>query len=212
MCSKSKSVDLTPRSCGTVQKRAALGKVRKLIFLLSALLWSGLAISGTGTPEERIQVLAKQGDAKAQDVLGSLYLLGGHGFPQDYAQAVEWFSKAAAQGYGTAQYDLGMRYYLGQGVPQDYVQAARWLHKAAEQGVAFAQYHIAELYEEGHGVPQDYEQAHMWFNLAAASGRDWSGQSDRARDRVAAKMTPTQVEEAQRLAREWTDKHSQEKQ
>jgi len=49
-------------------------------------------------------------------------------------------------------------------------------------------------------VPQDYAQAHKWFNLAAASG-DADAVSNR--DRVAAKMTPAQIAEAQRLASEW---------
>jgi TPR repeat protein len=50
---------------------------------------------------------------------------------------------------------------------------------------------------------QDYVEAHKWFNLAAAGGnlnaagnRDW----------LAKKMTPDQLAEAQRLAREWKPK------
>ena len=58
------------------------------------------------------------------------------------------------------------------------------------------------MYEDGRGVPQDYVRAHMWFNLAAsgASGHDWM---IKYRDLVAAKMTPDQIAEAQRMAREW---------
>jgi TPR repeat protein len=52
----------------------------------------------------------------------------------------------------------------------------------------------------GHGVPQDYVQAHMWFNLAGASG---NADAVKNRETVAAKMTPEQISEAQRLAREW---------
>jgi hypothetical protein len=56
------------------------------------------------------------------------------------------------------------------------------------------------MYVDGHGVPQDYVQAHMWFNLAGASG---VAKALKNRDTVAAKMTPAQIAEAQRLAREW---------
>jgi uncharacterized protein len=56
------------------------------------------------------------------------------------------------------------------------------------------------MYANGRGVPQDYIIAHMWLNLAAASG-DKNAVTNR--DRVAALMTPTQVAEAQKLAREW---------
>ncbi len=61
------------------------------------------------------------------------------------------------------------------------------------------------MYEEGHGVPQDYVQAHMWFNLAAADGQ---ASAIEGRDVIAKKMTPEQIAEAQRLAREWKPKPS----
>jgi hypothetical protein len=52
------------------------------------------------------------------------------------------------------------------------------------------------------GVPQDYVQAHMWLNLAAAHD-DEVKLATVARDELAAKMTPDQIAEAQRMAREW---------
>jgi protein involved in temperature-dependent protein secretion len=54
--------------------------------------------------------------------------------------------------------------------------------------------------EEGWGVPQDYVVAHMWFDLLAAQG-DFKAANER--DKVAANMTPDQIAEAQRLARDW---------
>jgi len=52
-------------------------------------------------------------------------------------------------------------------------------------------------------VQQNYVQAHMWFNLAAAQG-DKVAASNLVW--VAAKMTPTQIAEAQELARDWKPK------
>jgi hypothetical protein len=47
----------------------------------------------------------------------------------------------------------------------------------------------------------------MWFNLAAAgipaSGADYRATAVEDRSRVATKMTPAQIAEAQSLAREW---------
>ena len=45
----------------------------------------------------------------------------------------------------------------------------------------------------------------MWFNLAAARDPNaaTSDLAAKARDSVAAKMTPAQIAEAQRTAREW---------
>ena len=56
------------------------------------------------------------------------------------------------------------------------------------------------MYALGLGVPQDYVHAHMWISLAAAQG---DADAVNNRDIVAAKMTPDQIAEAQKLAREW---------
>jgi uncharacterized protein len=135
----------------------------------------------------------------------------------DYATALRLWRPLAEQGNAVAQVLLGGLYEDGQGVPQDYAAAAAWYRKGAEQGAAGAQYSLGHMYENGKGVPQDYVQAHKWFNLAAANTTGSDGiplaevkrmQADYAKDRdaVAAKMTPAQIAEAQRLAREWKPK------
>ena len=120
--------------------------------------------------------------------------------PQDYAEAVVWFRKAAEQGDGAGENNLGSMYERGQGVPKDYAQAASWYRKAADQGDALAQNNLGLMYEDGRGVAQDYVLAHKWFNLAATQGLD---RAKKARDELASKMTPAQIAEAERLAREW---------
>ena len=94
----------------------------------------------------------------------------GEGVPQDYAEAVTWYRKAAEQGHSIAQYRLGFMYFEGQGVPRDHVEAAKWLRKAADQGLAVAQYTLGIMYVEGEGVPQDYAQALRWLRKAAEQG------------------------------------------
>ena len=80
----------------------------------------------------------------------------------------------------------------------------RLVRLAAEQGDASAQLFLGHMYADGEGVPQDYVQAHKWFNLAAASAEVAFRETFvEARDDVAARMTPSQIAEAQRLAREW---------
>jgi TPR repeat protein len=56
------------------------------------------------------------------------------------------------------------------------------------------------MYANGECVPQDYVFAHMWSNLSAAQGHQDAAKN---RDMVAMKMTPTQIAEGQKLAREW---------
>ena len=66
----------------------------------------------------------------------------GRGVKQDYIKAVEWYQRAAEQGYAAAQYHLGVMYDNGQGVKQDYIKAVEWYQKAAEQGHAEAQFNL----------------------------------------------------------------------
>ncbi len=56
------------------------------------------------------------------------------------------------------------------------------------------------MYHFGTGVPRDSVEAHKWYNLAAANG-DRKGAA--ARDALAKEMTPAQIAEAQKLARDW---------
>ena len=98
-------------------------------------------------------------------------------------------------------------YNEGQGVPQDYAEAANWYRRAAEQGDAPPQFLLGLMYEKGRGVPQDFIQAHMWLNLAASrSSGETRDEAAKIRDFLAARMTPDQIAEAQRLAREWKPK------
>ncbi len=85
-------------------------------------------------------------------------------------------------------------------MPQDDTHAQEWLLKAAAQGDKGAQVTLGFLYDMGRGVSQDYVQAHMWVNLAAAQGQE---EAVAMRDEIAQEMTPEQIAEAQRLAREW---------
>ena len=79
-----------------------------------------------------------------------------------------------------------------------------WSRKAAEQGDAFAQFNLGVAYANGQGVPQTYVEAHKWRNLAASrASAEKQKQYAEARDEVAALMTPAQLAEAQKLAREW---------
>lgn len=147
--------------------------------------------------------LAAKGDAEAQSALGYMYA-SGHGVKQDYKKAASWYRKAAEQGHAGAQSNLGVMYASGQGVPQNDKEAALWYRKAAEQGYAAAQFNLGVMYANGQGVPQDLVQAHKLFSLAEATQGEVATNN---RKLVEADMNPQQIEEAQALAREWTEKH-----
>ena len=147
--------------------------------------------------------LAELGNAKAQFNLGRMYH-NGEGVPQDYAEAVRWYRLAAAQCDAKAQTNLGVMYAKGEGVPQDDAEVVKWFQRAAEEGYATAQYNLGVIYATGKGVLQDDVLGHLWLNVAAAQG-DAKAAEDR--DIVASRLTPDQLAEAQRLAREWLAAH-----
>ena len=128
----------------------------------------------------------------------------------DYETAYRLIKPLAEQGLPEAQVNLGLMYDRGQGVPQDFAEALKWYRKAAEQGFAEAQTNLGIMYYTGQGVPKDYVLARMWFTLAT-SGYPASENAKRERaekfsDIAASKMTPAQIAESQRLAREWKPK------
>ena len=55
------------------------------------------------------------------------------------------------------------------------------------------------LYQDAKGVKQDYVEAYKWLTLASAKER----KAALLKDRLARKMTPYQIDEAERLAGDW---------
>ena len=208
-------------------KLAGLALIAALVFGTTASAWAG---SGEHRPWENDPTgmslgkdafgrgdyagalrewrsVAKYGgveSAEAQILIAGMYF-NGRGVPRDYAEAAKWYRKAAEQGAANAQFNLGLMYRIGQGIPQDDAKAVKWYRQAAEQGHPAAQSNLGTMYGYGYGVPQDYVQAHIWINLAVSRlppGED-RDKAVKNRDHVASKMTPTQIAEAQKLAREW---------
>jgi TPR repeat protein len=56
----------------------------------------------------------------------------GRGVPQDYAEAMRWYRKAADAGNSWGMYNIGALH--GWGVRQDYAEAMKWFRQAADAG------------------------------------------------------------------------------
>ena len=82
---------------------------------------------------------------------------------------------------------------------RDYATALREWQPLAEQGHAEAQYMLGVMYDKGEGVPKDYIYAHMWLNIAASGGNKDTVEQ---RNFIEKQVTPSQITEAQKLARE----------
>jgi uncharacterized protein len=148
---------------------------------------------------------AEQGNADAQFKLGAMFYDGdGATFgwlrKQDYSQAAKWFGKSAEQGNVDAQSCFGWMYIKGEGVAQDCNEAVRWYRKAAEQGDTDAQHNLGVMLADCNKVPQDYVEAYKWTTLAAEQGDQNTVEKI---DALKNKMSPQQIDEAQKLAKEF---------
>jgi len=142
--------------------------------------------------------------------LGVMYAEG-LGVQKDAVEALRWLGPAALVGEPNAQMHLGV--LLAEGIggrTPNYEVAAAWYRAAAEQGYPDAQVLLAFAYAIGEGVPEDYVAAHMWVNLAAAKLPPGKARNAalQLRDQVADKMTPAQITDAQKLARDWKPKEA----
>lgn len=129
-----------------------------------------------------LQAAAHDGDARAQNHLGTRFEDGRH-VARDFGRAVFWYRKSAEQGYPEGQLNLGRMYRGGLGVERDERRAAYWYRAAARQGAAAAQFFLGVMYESGRGVERDPVKSWMWFSLAADQGDE---DARFRRDRLAA--------------------------
>ena len=148
-------------------------------------------------------LLGEDGDEKAQYFLGLIYYTG-KGVPQDYKKALKWYTLSAEQGNKVAQYNLGVMYSFGLGVVPDYKTALKWYNLSSEQGNALAQYNLGRLYYLGNGVKENMVYAHMWVNLASLNGFEMVEEINELLIEI---MTPSQIQEAQKLAIECVKKN-----
>jgi TPR repeat protein len=167
------------------------------------------------------KAIDKGNDGGALTALGSMYETG-KGVPKNQIRANELYKKAAAlgdrsakrlvenqpladKGNADAQYHIAEMWLGGHGVVEDIDKALSLLNKAADSGQVQAIERLGHMYREGWKVPQDYVEAHKWYNIAASLGDD---RAKYERDALTKLMTPSQIAEAQKLAREWMERRT----
>ena len=123
-----------------LKKQAACEKkTRKLL----TELYTGVRKSEpeTGSADDTRDAQAEETDEPAAADLNDkdaccrlgLPYYDGHGVEQDYAQAVEWFRKAAERDHEKAQLALADCYEQGLVVPKDQALAAHWRAKSKDK-------------------------------------------------------------------------------
>ncbi|MBR46399.1 MAG: hypothetical protein CMM31_07960 [Rhodospirillaceae bacterium] len=111
----------------------------------------------------------------------------------DHAKAETIWRPLAENGDRNAAFGLGM---LAQSRDQ-FEQAARWYEQAARAGLTSAQVLLGSMYLDDRGVPRDAVRAHACLNRATLDGH---ANAARARDAIAAALTPAQLAEANALS------------
>ena len=138
---------------------------------------------------------AERGYPAAQYNLGVLYATG-RGVEKDPITAAEWFKQAALGGLPEAALEYGVLVFRGEGVVKSERIGAQWLAMAARSGNAKAMVRLARLYATGRGVERKPVEAAKWYLLARRQG-----EKDTFLDLYLKRLKPTQLKEAERLAR-----------
>jgi TPR repeat protein len=157
------------------------------------------------TAWKELDPLAKQGNADAMFLVGSMYHMG-MGVAPSYRDAAEWYRKAADAGKLDAIFTMGVVYEGGIGVPRNMTEAFNWYKKAAERGFYAGQTKLANMYGKGQGTKKDIAAAYLWFSIAERFAPRNS--NDRyeipiVKDKLATLMTKEQVAEMDRRAKAW---------
>jgi len=114
-----------------------------------------------------------------------------------FDEAYDALWPAARSGNAEAEELIGVMYALGLGVDQDYVRAFDWYLRSAMKGHPGAQSGVGWYYETGLGLPApDLVRAFLWYQLSTIGGDPDAAISV---EEVVRKMTPDQIEHAQRL-------------
>jgi len=113
----------------------------------------------------KLEKYADRGDAEAQFRVGEFKQRGG-----EYAEALQLYQKAAAQGHDRGQFALGWMYANGWGVPKSDAEAVKWFSQGADQGDPVLQAVLGDRYLSGQYIPQSDKEAARWLFRAAFQG------------------------------------------
>lgn len=150
--------------------------------------------------------IVDSGDAQAQADLAEVYMFIGNSLSQadpdaDYAIALDYAQKSAAQNNGNGLWALALAYEHGRGVAQDVQKAIDCYRKGAELGHAPSEHSLACYYFRGDVLEEDHEKA---FALCMKSAQQGYGLA--MRDVGRAYQFGNGVEENMSLAIEWYEK------
>ena len=167
-----------------------------------------LYATGRGVSKDHAQGIewiiraAKNGIPVAQHVLARLTYNGQGGVPRDEKEAIRLLTAAAEQNDTYAIEQLGRAYNQGNGVVRDTAEAMRWWRRGVALNSGLSMWNIGFSMILGKDVVEGYK----WMTLGIKylePGVDPRQFRAELGYFSKTKMTPDQVAEAERLAREW---------
>ena len=130
--------------------------------------------------------------------------------------AKKFWEPLSERGDCDAEYAMGLLYFTGLGVGRSHDNAIILWNRAAEQaqpqaqvalGAAYSRLNVSYLYIDcgrGCGVNKNLIQGYKWFGLGSKYGSPREiAESERSKSKIAAMMTPEQMDEAQSLVDNW---------
>lgn len=112
------------------------------------------------------EVAAQKGCDRAYFAMGRLYDGSGSKIEGSKEKAFEIYHKLGMQGFPTAQYIIGMKYWFGDGIDESISEAIAWFTKAAKQQHEGAIRNLGNLYDSIH----DAQNSRKWYEVGAKLG------------------------------------------
>jgi hypothetical protein len=148
--------------------------------------------------------LARNGEARAQGLVGFLYMFG-RGVEWDRDQAMNWYRLASEQGDAGAQANLCTA--LSSGNPAEFHldEAAYWCRLSAAQGYDGGLFNLGRLYYLGLGVERNMLEAYVWLSFAELRARhpNLRNQAANLKAQAIKYLTVSEIAEADRRISAW---------
>ena len=115
---------------------------------------------------------AKNGHYRAFFEMCKLYDSQDNKVPDRKEESMKIYTDLANREFPSAQYILGMKYWLGDSVDNDVETAIKWLKRAAEQNHTDAIRQLADIYSSR----QNEAMAQFWYKTGAKLGDEYCKQ------------------------------------
>lgn len=115
-------------------------------------------------------------------------------------QAVHYKLVAAEAGYALAQHDVANSYFQ----KGNFAEAEKWWKRSADQGFAAAANNLSVWYGKGSGTASNPSMSYAYFKLAQLMLKQTMNSAAQVHlDQIAAKMSPTERQEAEQYVYAW---------